>query len=114
MFWVGTIFLILGLLAGLFKYMVVRNAARDIYNGGGAPVMDFVIFWPGMVALGLYHILDSGGHRPFSYFGFVAYVLLALACYGIMQNEYRMGKPLIEAQLKQILARTNTKKSSEE
>jgi len=42
----GIIFCVFGLVHGVLKYFVIRSAARDIYNGGGVPVIDFVVAVP--------------------------------------------------------------------
>lgn len=102
---IGIVFCLLGLLHGGIKYFVIRDAARDLYNGGGAPVMDFVIVVPLWWALGTWLLLEHGHLYPFPFFGLVQYVVLATVFYGIMQREYRLGKPEISRQLAELKKR---------
>ena len=43
---VGILLISAGLLHGIFKFFVIRDAARDIFNGGGVPIIDFVVLVP--------------------------------------------------------------------
>jgi hypothetical protein len=102
---IGFIFCIIGLIHGIFKYFVIRSAARDIYNGGGVPVMDFVVFTPLWLSVGASLLLKHTQHYPFPFFGLMAYFVLAVVFYALMVLEYRLGKPEVEHQLELIKAR---------
>jgi hypothetical protein len=103
----GIIFCAIGLLHGIFKYFVIRDAARDVCNGGGVPVMDFVIFVPLWLAVGIGFLLEHYGAYPFPFFGLAAYVVMASLLYGLMKLEYRLGKPEVERQLREMERKKN-------
>jgi hypothetical protein len=102
---IGIVFCVFGLLHGVFKYFLIRSAARDVYNGGGVPVMDFVVFVPLWLSVGASLLLKHGYHYPFPFFGLVAYLALASSLYALMQFEYRRGRPERERQLEIIKSR---------
>jgi hypothetical protein len=110
---IGLIFCAIGLIHGIFKYFVIRSAARDIYNGGGVPVMDFVVFVPLWLAVGSSLLLKHTRHHPFPFFGLVAYFILAIVFYALMALEYRLGKPEVERQLEMIKARNRANHAME-
>lgn len=91
-----------GLLHGVFKYFVIRDAARDIDNGGGVPVLDFAIFVPLWLSFGGTLLLKHYGAYPFPLFGFLAYFVLAALLYGVIELEYRLGRPEVERKLRAI------------
>jgi len=101
----GIFFCIIGLIHGAFKYFVIRSAARDVYNGGGVPVMDFVVFVPLWLSIGATLVLKRLQHYPFPLCGVVVYFILAIALYGLMQLEYHQGKPERLRHLETIKAR---------
>ena len=78
------------------------SLARDLFNGGGVPVMDFVIFVPLWLSFGISVLLKYLGAYPFPFFGLAAYLVLAALLYGVMNLEYKLGKPEVERQLEQI------------
>lgn len=99
---IGLVFCAVGLLHGVFKYFVIRSVARDVYNGGGVPVLDFVILVPLWLSFGGTFLLEAYALYPFPFFGFVAYFVLALILYGMMQLEYRLGRPELERRLREM------------
>ena len=109
---IGIMFLLMGLLHGIFKYFVIRDAARDVFNGGGVPVMDFVIFVPLWLSIGGGNLLKHWDAYPFPFFGLVVYVALAALLYGIMELEYTLGKPEVERQLAEIEKRKAAEQTS--
>jgi hypothetical protein len=78
MFWTGVGLLILGVLWSLFKGYVVWDAARDLYNGGGVPTLDFRHHLPDPACGRHEHVAGCGGPSLFPGFSFVLYVGLAL------------------------------------
>ena len=98
----GITFCVAGLIHGTFKYFVIRDAARDAFNSGGVPVMDFVIFVPLWLAVGASNLLKHGNLYPFPFFGLLFYIVLAIVLCGVMALEYRLGKPEKERQLLEI------------
>ena len=97
----------MGLLHGAFKYFVIRHAARDVYKGGGVPVMDFVIFVPLWLSVGTSALLKQGNLYPFPFFGLVFYLVLATVLFGVMVLEYKLGKPEVERKLAEIQKRSS-------
>jgi len=95
----------LGLFYAVFKYSVIRYAARDIYNGGGVPIMDFVVIVPVFLAGGLSLLLKQANHYPFTDFGVLVYVGLAVVFYLIIKLEYHLGKSERIRQLNEIKAK---------
>jgi hypothetical protein len=100
----GIVFCVIGFIHGVFKYFVIRSAARDVYNGGGVPVIDFVVFVPLWLSVGASLLLKRFGLYPFPLFGIVAYSVLAGVLYGLMQFEYRRGRPERDRQFRMIKA----------
>ena len=80
---IGIIFIVVGLLWTAFKGYVVWDIAHDVYNGGGAPTLDFPIFCPMPLAYGASFVLTALGNLPFPGFGFVLYIGLA-AVFGFL------------------------------
>lgn len=105
MLWMGLAFLVIGLIGAGIKGSVVWSAAHDIYNGGGAPTLDFAFFWPIPIAIGGSIALTGVNHYPFSGFGFVLYGLLIIAFGGLQWLFYKLGAPERQRQLSAILAR---------
>ena len=102
---IGFIFCTLGVLHGLFKYFVIRSAARDIFNGGGVPVLDFAVIVPIWLSIGISSFLRHYQVLPFPSFGFVLYLALAVLFYGVIKREYVIGQPARVAQLNLIKER---------
>jgi len=98
----GITFCAAGLIHGTYKYLVIREAARDAFNSGGVPVMDFVIFVPLWLTVGASNLLKHGNLYPFPFFGLLLYIVLAIVLCGVMALEYRLGKPEKERQLLEI------------
>jgi len=90
---VGIIFIVVGLLWAAFKGYVVWDIAHDIYNGGGAPTLDFPIFCPIPLAIGSSIVLTALGSLPFRGFGFVLYVGLAIVFGFLLWLFGRLGEP---------------------
>lgn len=89
----GIIVFVLGLLWAAIKSYVVWDCARDVYNGGGAPVLDFPVICPIPLAVGLSWMLRAQDWLPFPGFGFAAYVGLAAIFGFVLWLFYRLGKP---------------------
>lgn len=102
MFWMGIIILLLGLLGAGFKGYAVWTAAHDIHNGGGAPTLDFTVFWPIPIAVGGSVALTGANHYPFAGFGFVLYGALLIGFGFLPWMFYRHGAPERERQLRLI------------
>ena len=109
---IGIIFCSAGLLHGALKYVIIRNAARDIYNGGGVPVLDFAIFVPLWLSFGSTLLLKHYAAYPFPFFGVLAYFVLAALLYGVIALEYRLGRPEVERQLRAIKERKGADQSA--
>jgi hypothetical protein len=90
---VGIIFIIVGLLYTAFKGYVVWDIAHDIYNGGGAPTLDFPIICPIPLAFGASSVLSALGRLPFRGFGLIVYLCLAVIFGFLHQWFYRLGEP---------------------
>jgi hypothetical protein len=101
---VGIFFLIIGIVFGVIKYFFIRSAARDLFNGGGAPTLDFAIFIPMFLANGISLLLKHAKHYPFFGFGFLLYLVIAALFFGIMCLEDALGKPIRQQQLADIVA----------
>ena len=101
----GIILCAMGLLHGGIKYFVIRGAARDVYDGGGVPVLDFAVFVPLWFAVGTSVLLKHSGLYAFPFFALVLYFVLAAVLYGVVRLEYRLGRPEIERQLAEIQKR---------
>ena len=108
----GVILCAAGLLHGVIKYVVIRDAARDIYNGGGVPVLDFAIFVPLWLSVGGTFLLKHYGVYPFPFFGAVVYFVLAAILYGVIELEYRLGRPEVARQLRAIEEREGAEQSA--
>jgi hypothetical protein len=85
------------------KGYVVWDVAHDLFNGGGVPTLDFVIFCPIPVVLGLGFIfpsrLNCGGQVG-------AYVVLAIL-YGVARWLFdRIGAPARARQLDEMRRRS--------
>ena len=95
----GIILLVVGLLAAAFKGYVVWDIAHDSANGGGAPTLDFPIFYPIPLALGASLVFKAHGGAPFPGFGFAIYAGLAAVFRFLLWLFDRLGKPERERQL---------------
>lgn len=78
---------------------LVWDIAHDVMNGGGAPALDFAVFCPLALAMGISLILRSVGRHPFEGFGFVVYGCL-VAIFGFVLWLFdRLGEPERQRQL---------------
>ncbi len=98
----GMILLAFGVLWAVFKGYVVWDIAHDVYNGGGAPTLDFPVFCPIPLALGGSMVLSALDKHPFPGFGLVLYLCLALFLGFLHWWFDRLGEPERERQLRQI------------
>lgn len=104
LFWMGVGLLLMGIIGALIKGHAVWSAAHDIYNGGGAPTLDFTVIWPIPIAIGTAVLLTGANRYPFPGFGFVLYGAL-LITFGFLQWWfYRHGEPERQRQLAQLKA----------
>jgi hypothetical protein len=93
MLWAGVALLVLGVLWSAFKGWVVWDIAHDLFNGGGAPTLDFPVVCPIPLAGGAGLVAWALDATPFPGFGFAVYVGLA-ACFGfLLRYFYRVGEP---------------------
>ena len=98
----GIIVLVIGLLWAAFKGYVVWDIAHDVYNGGGAPTLDFPVICPIPLAIGASLVLSALGKHPFPGFGFMAYICLA-AVFGFLLWLFdRLGEPERQRQLQAL------------
>jgi hypothetical protein len=96
----GIIILAIGLLWTAFKAYVVWDIAHDVFNGGGAPTLDFPVICPIPLAVGASLTLGALGRHPFPGFGFVAYLCLAIIFGFLLWLFDRHGAPERERQLR--------------
>jgi hypothetical protein len=99
MLWAGFTFLTFGVLYSALKGWVVWDIAHDLFNGGGAPTLDFPVVCPIPLAAGASMVLSALGALPFPGFGFALYFGLAVA-FGILLWLFdRVGAPERQRQL---------------
>ncbi len=102
MLWAGVAILVVGLLWAAFKGWVVWDIAHDLFNGGGAPTLDFPVFCPLPLAVGGSLVLSALDALPFPGFGFALYLGLAV-CFGVLLWWFsRVGEPERQRQLAAI------------
>lgn len=94
--------ILLGLVYAAWKYAVIRYAARDIYNGGGAPVLDFVVIPPVFLGFGVSTLFLEIGHGQFPGFGALVFLATAVFLYYVMQREYKIGEPIIAKKAEEL------------
>jgi hypothetical protein len=81
---------------------VVWDIAHDLFNGGGAPTLDFSVFCPLPLAVGASFVLSALDAHPFPGFGFAVYIGLA-GCFGFLLWYFdRVGGPVRQRQLEAI------------
>lgn len=102
MFWVGVTITTIAFVAFAFKTYVVWDASRDLYNGGGVPTLDYVIFFPPLLSFSVVTLLASLEIRPFPYFGIALWLLLVLISGFLHWLFVRLGAPHRDAQLEEI------------
>jgi len=105
----GITFIVVGLLWTAFKGYVVWDIAHDIYNGGGAPTLDFPVFCPIPLALGSSFVLGALGCLPFRGFGFVLYLGLTIVFGFLLWLFGRLGEPERQRQLDVITKQAASK-----
>lgn len=82
MFWLGAIHTIFATLAFLFKACVIWSVSRNPNHGGGVPTLDFILFHPIFLAVGITVLLKSLDYNPIPFFGLAIYAsLLALSIF---------------------------------
>jgi hypothetical protein len=109
MLWAGVTLLVIGTLWSAFKGWVVWDIAHDLYNGGGAPTLDFPVFCPIPLAVGSSWVASAMGSSPFLGFGFAVYVGLA-TCFGVLLWYFdRIGAPERQRQLEALRRRSAAK-----
>jgi hypothetical protein len=102
MLWAGIAMLAIGVAVAAFKGRVVWDIAHDLFNGGGAPTLDFPLFCPIPIAVGAGVTAWALGATPFPGFGFAVYGALA-ACFGFLLWYFdRVGRPERQRQLEAI------------
>jgi len=80
MFWFAVAWLAFWLLAFLFKTAVIWSVESDPLGGGGAPTVDYVLFYPIAIAFGITILLRCVNAMPFPGFGWLVYgVILTLS-----------------------------------
>lgn len=88
---IGIGLVVVGVLWSAFKGWVVWDVARDPYGGGGVPTIDFPLFCPVPIAIGISMIVRALGGRLFLGFGFVVYFGLAACFWFLLWHFYRVG-----------------------
>jgi hypothetical protein len=103
--WGGVALLVFGLLWSGFKGHVVWDIAHDLYNGGGAPTLDFPLFCPVPLAAGAFVAGSALARRPLPWVGLAVYVGAAIL-FGLLLWWFdRLGRPERERQLAAVLSR---------
>lgn len=88
----GLVICSLTAIVSLFKAVVIYDVAKDPLGGGMVPTLDFVLFHPPILAVGLHLVVKSAGLTPFPFFGFVLWVLLLLVYWLVMILIERAGE----------------------
>ena len=99
---IGIIVFLIGVALAAFKGYVVWDIAHDVFNGGGAPTLDFPIICPIPLAIGASLVLRALDKYPLPGFGFIVYVGLALIFSFLLWLFYRLGAPEREQQLQRL------------
>jgi hypothetical protein len=99
MLWAGIAILAFGVLLAAFKGYMVWDIAHDMFNGGGAPTLDFPLFCPIPLSTGGSMVLTALDAHPFPGFGFTVYIGLALVFGGLLLWFDRIGEPERKRQL---------------
>jgi len=107
----GIFWLALGILYTGFKGRLVWDVAHDVMNGGGVPTLDFAVFCPVPLALGISRILSSLGRHPFEGFGFVLYGCLVALFGCVLWLFDRLGEPERQRQAQMIEQEARKKRS---
>jgi hypothetical protein len=107
MLWPGVALLAVGVAWAAFKGWVVWEVAHDLYNGGGAPTLDFPVFCPLPLAVGASVVASSLGVRPFPGFGFAVYCGLAAGFAVLLWWFHRVGEPERQRQLEVVMRRSS-------
>ena len=88
----GLVICSLTAIVSLFKAVVIYDVAKDPLGGGMVPTLDFVLFHPPILAMGMNLILKPAGLIPFPFFGFALWVLLSLVYWLVMILIERIGE----------------------
>jgi hypothetical protein len=105
--WAGIALLAIGVAWAAFKGWVVWDIAHDLYNGGGAPTLDFPVFCPVPLAAGAFAVGSAVAGRPLPWVGVAVYVGSA-ALFGFLLWWFdRLGGPERQRQLEAITRRSS-------
>jgi hypothetical protein len=110
MFTVGIVLVVFALLATALKFEQVWNAAHDLHNGGGAPTLDLVIFYPLFWLLGVgVVVVGAKWLTAPQVMGFACsgYLLLALVFWFCLRYAYRHGERVLKRGIEQRTHQTN-------
>jgi len=107
MFWIGTLLTGIGTMTYVSKLYLYWQVSRDLYRGGGVPVLDLPIVYPIVIAVGVTQILRSMDSIPFSLFGFVVWLIILLPTLGLMVLFESLGEPLRSEQMRKFQERMN-------
>jgi hypothetical protein len=102
MLWAGVGLLVVGLLRSAFKGRVVWDVAHDVFNGGGAPTLDFPVVRPVPLAIGASLVASALDATPFRGFGLAVYAVLAAGFGFLLWYFDRLGEPERQRQLEAI------------
>lgn len=100
--WTGIALLAVGIAWTVFKGWVVWDIAHDLYNGGGAPTLDFPLFCPIPLAAGAVAVASALAGRPLLWIGLVVYVGSATLLGFMLWWFDRLGEPERQRQLEAV------------
>ena len=111
MLWAGVAILVVGIVWAAFKGWMVWDVAYDLFNGGGAPTLDFPLVCPIPIAVGGSLTLLALDWLPFPGFGLTLYAGLS-ACFAVLLWWFdRVGRPERHRQLSAIRRRSAAEQS---
>lgn len=114
MLWIGLAMLAVGLLWSAFKGRVVWDIAHDLYNGGGAPTLDFPVFCPLPLAAGAFAVASALAGRPMPWVGLAVYAGSTVVFGFLLWWFDRLGRPERQRQLAAISRRPRAAASDAE